>query len=410
MLNMTKIQKDLYKLYINQFLKYEGVSDNGKMSGINVLVSFAHLSKIWNHPKILVDCVTEPDVDINDFDDLSVKHDPKQQKKSKKAKSYKSDISGLLWSKSFIENDLKDEHMFQLLHSPKFVFAISLIDEALKLNEKIVLFSMSLMTLNLFEKFLHKRKTNGEYWKKGVSYYRMDGSTHLNERHSIVKSYNDPENKVPLCLLSTKAVCLGINLVAASRAIIMDVNWNPCMDRQALFRIYRYGQNKPVSIYRLISFGTMENRIYNRQIAKQEISERVVDENYPFSRCSYQDLSELLKYKEDTLNIPINPEFRIKDRLLSIVIRKNVEHMAMLPFEHDSLFIEQDVKLSKTEEKHAEMSYQVEMKKKGIAVSTPKIPLPSNQNLFPIVLSDDSLSNLESSDNCIDSDSSIEIL
>jgi len=68
-----------------------------------------------------------------------------------------------------------------------------------------------------------------------------------------------------------------VNLVAASRVVIYDVGWNPSHDEQAVARSYRYGQKKPVFVYRLQTFGTWEDRIYKINIHKLALANRVVD-------------------------------------------------------------------------------------------------------------------------------------
>jgi len=93
------------------------------------------------------------------------------------------------------------------------------------------------------------------------------------------------------------AGCLGINLVGASRVVVFDASWNPCHDCQAVCRVYRYGQMRCCHVYRLVSDNTMEKKIYNRQVSKQGVSDRIVDEMNARTLLERRQIDALLRYE-----------------------------------------------------------------------------------------------------------------
>lgn len=137
-----------------------------------------------------------------------------------------------------------------------------------------LLFSQSLLTLDMVEKMLEECDERAQAvdpetalvdpldpfrdchnsWVPGFDYFRMDGSTNVDLRTRWIEMFNDPANlRGRLFLISTKAGSLGTNLVGANRVVLMDASWNPTHDVQAIFRVYRFGQKKPVFIYRLLA-------------------------------------------------------------------------------------------------------------------------------------------------------------
>ncbi|KAF3791218.1 CHROMATIN REMODELING 19 protein [Nymphaea thermarum] len=102
----------------------------------------------------------------------------------------------------------------------------------------------------------------------GVNYSRLDGSTQVAERQTIVDTFNN-DTSIFACLLSTRAGGQGLNLTGADTVIIHDMDFNPQMDRQAEDRCHRIGQTKPVTVYRLVTKATVDENIF--EIAKRKL-------------------------------------------------------------------------------------------------------------------------------------------
>jgi TATA-binding protein-associated factor len=93
-----------------------------------------------------------------------------------------------------------------------------------------------------------------------VTYMRLDGDTDANKRHAVVQTFNaDPS--IDVLLLTTHVGGLGLTLTGADTVIFVEHDWNPMKDMQAMDRAHRIGQKKVVNVYRLITKGTLEEKI-----------------------------------------------------------------------------------------------------------------------------------------------------
>ncbi|KAL8186659.1 UNVERIFIED_CONTAM: hypothetical protein K2H54_003756 [Gekko kuhli] len=128
--------------------------------------------------------------------------------------------------------------------------------------------------------------------QKSYSYLKMDGTTAVGSRQPLVARYNE-DTSIFVFLLTTRVGGLGINLTGADRVIIYDPDWNPSTDTQARERAWRIGQTKEVTVYRLLTAGTIEEKIYHRQIFKQFLTNRVLKDPKQRRFFKPNDLYEL---------------------------------------------------------------------------------------------------------------------
>lgn len=109
----------------------------------------------------------------------------------------------------------------------------------------------------------------------GVNFLRMDGATPVGQRQGLVDTFNE-DTSLHVFLLTTRVGGLGVNLTGADRVLIFDPDWNPSTDMQARERAWRLGQKKDVVIYRLMTAGSIEEKIYHRQIFKQFLTNKIL--------------------------------------------------------------------------------------------------------------------------------------
>lgn len=169
-------------------------------------------------------------------------------------------------------------------HSCKLQVLLRILVEAYKVGERVVVFSQSLRTLDSIATMLESHNAfidNDPTARNSLPrfpFVRIDGRTSQEVRHFNIKKMNDSKSRIRVILISTKAGGEGISLTGANRMVLFDCCWNPSYDHQAMCRSYRYGQTKPVHVYRLIASGTMEEHVYERQVLKETLALHVVDD------------------------------------------------------------------------------------------------------------------------------------
>jgi SNF2 family DNA or RNA helicase len=152
--------------------------------------------------------------------------------------------------------------------SAKVTKCVELLEQFQEEGEKTIIFSQFVSLLDLLQVPIDQKGWNME---------RYDGSMSGEARHSAIMRFTDKPN-CKIMLISLKAGNAGLNLVAASRVIILDPFWNPYIEMQAIDRAYRIGQQKAVQVHRILIKETVEDRIIELQEQKRKLVDSALDE------------------------------------------------------------------------------------------------------------------------------------
>ncbi|MGA1262714.1 MAG: DEAD/DEAH box helicase [Prochlorothrix sp.] len=157
------------------------------------------------------------------------------------------------------------------------------LEELLENNHKALVFSQFVDHLRILEDHLKA---------KSISYQYLDGSTPAKERQKRVTAFQSGDGEV--FLISLKAGGTGLNLTAADYVIHMDPWWNPAVEDQASDRAHRLGQQRPVTVYRLVAQGTIEEKIVELHQHKRDLADSLLEGTEMSGKMSTEDLLNLL--------------------------------------------------------------------------------------------------------------------
>jgi SNF2 family DNA or RNA helicase len=168
--------------------------------------------------------------------------------------------------------------------SSKLQAFAEVLDELLENRHKALVFSQFVDHLRLIREHLDT---------KGIRYQYLDGSTPPHRRREAVDAFQGGDGE--LFLISLKAGGVGLNLTAADYVIHMDPWWNPAVEDQASDRAHRIGQDRPVTVYRLVATGTIEEKILDLHKHKRDLADSLLEGTDTGVRLSVDDMLALIR-------------------------------------------------------------------------------------------------------------------
>ena len=289
-LPLRPAQRRLYEAFLKSGTVRAVLNKTGSaLSAISVL------KKICDHPALCVAAAgataAEPAASSRDSRDAlsptkedppeDSAADPEEEEESGSAQSRREAVAAAVAAAGLTESDLAGAPDA----SGKASFLMSLLTHLARAGHRTLVFSQSRVMLDVLERAARAR---------GHDLVRIDGGVAPEERHARVERFQR-DASIPLALLTSQVGGLGLTLTAADRVVIYDPAWNPAADSQSVDRAYRIGQTRDVVVYRLVTCGTVEEKVYRRQVFKGGLSRAGTRDGNHFRYFSAEETSQLFE-------------------------------------------------------------------------------------------------------------------
>ncbi|ODV76803.1 uncharacterized protein CANTADRAFT_57717 [Suhomyces tanzawaensis NRRL Y-17324] len=253
------------------------------------------------------------------------------------------------------EGKLTDEKQFMKIlykNSAKIQVLDQLCTELMLKKHKVLIFSQFTKLLDLLHDWFNYKK---------IQVSRIDGSYSQGDRDNEIKRFNE-DSTTPIFLLSTRAGGLGINLTASDSVILFDNDWNPQMDLQAIDRVHRIGQTKPVKIFRFLVKNSIEEILISKSSSKRFLEKLVIQ----MGEFKFQKLKKIIEENDRNSNTLIDVKSMLEFSKSSFKLYGEIESDDNVPSYEYSFGSDKEVifRLTKNEIKElldrSELSYQRE--------------------------------------------------
>ncbi|KAL5538257.1 hypothetical protein UlMin_045465 [Ulmus minor] len=274
-LRLTSCQRQLYEAFLKSELVLSAF-DGSPLAALTIM------KKICDHPLLLTKRAAE---DL--LEGMDTMLNPEDVSMAEKLAMHVADVAE--------KDDFQENHDNV---SCKISFILSLLDNLIPKGHNVLIFSQTRKMLNLIQDSLASNC---------YDYVRIDGTTKAADRLKIVDDFQTGLG-APIFLLTSQVGGLGLTLTRADRVIVVDPAWNPSTDNQSVDRAYRIGQNKDVIVYRLMTCGTVEEKIYRKQIYKGGLFKTATEHKEQIRYFSQQDLRELFSLPVQGFDISLTQQ------------------------------------------------------------------------------------------------------
>ncbi|SJL09809.1 related to ISW2-ATPase component of a two subunit chromatin remodeling complex [Armillaria ostoyae] len=205
-----------------------------------------------------------------------------------------------------------DEHLID--NCGKMIILDKLLKSMKAQGSRVLIFTQMSRILDILEDYCHFRQYN---------YCRIDGGTAHEDRIAAIDEYNKPDSDKFLFLLTTRAGGLGINLTSADIVVLYDSDWNPQADLQAMDRAHRIGQTKQVYVFRLITEGSVEERMLERAAQKLRLDQLVIQQGrtQQTKSANKDELLEMITHGAEKIINSSLDEVLINEDIDAIILR-----------------------------------------------------------------------------------------
>lgn len=283
--NLTTIQQNMYQHLVDS----KELNHITKGKQVNCLGSIQMLMKLCNHPSLIAEEDSKAAAKTGGRRAASKKISYKDEDKETEAAPGADGVSKYLP----IQGGGGRNAPVHPEWSGKMFVLYRLMKEMRRPGnggDKIVIVSNYTQTLDLIGSMCRESS-----WR----FCRLDGSISMKKRQKMVDEFNDPSSTLIAFLLSSKAGGCGLNLIGGNRLVLFDPDWNPAVDKQAAARCWRDGQKKRCFTYRFLTTGSVEEKIFQRQLSKEGL-QSVVDDKEQVNALSTKDLKNLFKLRAGT--------------------------------------------------------------------------------------------------------------